>query len=133
VLTLTEDAGVGTDLVVQPGQTVVITGDARLAEAPSWGKGGFTVGEMGSLALKSVQLRGPISVLGGGSVALSFVAIRVVEALPLSIADGGIVATTSVSLQHGDVVVNMELFDAGLAAGTCFICVDTLSHYPHSF
>eukprot|EP01051_Picozoa_sp_SAG22_P004819 SAG22_NODE_269_length_13236_cov_124.463424_8_plen_412_part_00 len=56
VLTLTEDADVGTDLVVQPGQNVIISGDAGLAEAPSWGSGGFTVGEMGSLAVGHVQL-----------------------------------------------------------------------------
>jgi hypothetical protein len=55
VLTLVEDADVGTDLVVQPGQNVIISGDASLAEAPSWGIGGFTVGDMGSLSISRVR------------------------------------------------------------------------------
>eukprot|EP01051_Picozoa_sp_SAG22_P007376 SAG22_NODE_517_length_9528_cov_3.821508_5_plen_203_part_00 len=55
VLTLTADADVGTDLVVQPWQNV-ISRDAGLAEAPRWGTGGFTVGEMGSLSLGHVHL-----------------------------------------------------------------------------
>eukprot|EP01051_Picozoa_sp_SAG22_P007238 SAG22_NODE_502_length_9704_cov_23.436439_5_plen_637_part_00 len=71
VLTLTEDANVGTNLVVQPGQNVIISGDAGLAEAPRWGTGGFTVGEMGSLALAYVRLARALSVVGGGSLALS--------------------------------------------------------------
>eukprot|EP01050_Picozoa_sp_SAG11_P009303 SAG11_NODE_864_length_6839_cov_4.807567_4_plen_343_part_00 len=56
VLTLMEDADVGTDLVVQPGQNVIISGDAGLVEAPRWGSGGFVVREFGSLLLASVGL-----------------------------------------------------------------------------
>eukprot|EP01050_Picozoa_sp_SAG11_P016231 SAG11_NODE_2190_length_3706_cov_28.760189_2_plen_664_part_00 len=62
VLTLTEDADVGTDLVIQPGQNVIISGDAGLAEAPRWGSGGFTVGEMGPLALTGFIVVGAIAV-----------------------------------------------------------------------
>eukprot|EP01050_Picozoa_sp_SAG11_P010975 SAG11_NODE_1132_length_5752_cov_8.739685_7_plen_272_part_00 len=51
VLTLMEDDDVRTDLVVQPGQNVIISGDAGLAEAPRWGSGGFTIGDGGMLAL----------------------------------------------------------------------------------
>jgi hypothetical protein len=54
VLALIEDADVGTDLVVQPGQNVIISGNAGLAHALRWGSGGFTVGEMGSLSLANV-------------------------------------------------------------------------------
>eukprot|EP01051_Picozoa_sp_SAG22_P012604 SAG22_NODE_1326_length_4733_cov_7.209754_6_plen_537_part_00 len=56
VLTLVEDADVGTDLVVQPGQHVIISGDAGLAEAPSWGRGGFLITEHGELLLTYVLL-----------------------------------------------------------------------------
>eukprot|EP01051_Picozoa_sp_SAG22_P017085 SAG22_NODE_2555_length_2451_cov_15.623299_3_plen_129_part_00 len=34
IISLVEDADVGTDLVVQPGQNVIISGDVGLAEAP---------------------------------------------------------------------------------------------------
>ena len=67
VLTLTEDADVGTDLVIQPGQHVIISGDAGMAAAPRWGSGGFTVGEMGSLALNNVAV-GALMVRSGGIV-----------------------------------------------------------------
>jgi hypothetical protein len=60
-LTLVDDADINTDLVVQPWQNVIITGDMSLVEAPSWGSGGFTVREDASLTLQYVAL------LGGGS------------------------------------------------------------------
>eukprot|EP01050_Picozoa_sp_SAG11_P016808 SAG11_NODE_2337_length_3500_cov_62.684505_3_plen_714_part_00 len=56
VLTLVEDADVGSDLVVQLGQHVIISGDAELAEAPRWGSGGFIVEESGSLSLQQISL-----------------------------------------------------------------------------
>jgi hypothetical protein len=61
VLTLDGDADVGTDLVIQPGQNVIISGDAELAEAPRWGSGGFTVGEMGSLSRSDGVVGGRVS------------------------------------------------------------------------
>ena len=64
VLTLTEDADVGTDLVVQPGQNFIISGDAR----SRWGSGGFTVGEMGSLSLQTLSFASNIEVLAGNLV-----------------------------------------------------------------
>jgi hypothetical protein len=72
-LTLMGDADVGTDLTIQPGQTVIINGDPTLVEAPNWGSGGFAVEEMGSLALAYVQLdvRAQIAVTGGGSLSLA--------------------------------------------------------------
>jgi hypothetical protein len=56
IVTLMQDVGIGTDLVIQPGQDVRISGALGLAEAPSWGGGGFTVEERGSLALTYVGL-----------------------------------------------------------------------------
>eukprot|EP01051_Picozoa_sp_SAG22_P005929 SAG22_NODE_370_length_11576_cov_83.771456_4_plen_2189_part_00 len=68
VLTLTEDANVGTDLVIQPGQHVIISGDVGLAEAPRWGSGNFVA--RGSLAIAFVWLSSHISV-DRGSLTLS--------------------------------------------------------------
>jgi hypothetical protein len=71
VLTLTEDADVGTDLIVQPGQNVIISGDVGLVEAPSWGVGSFVVQERGSLALRYLKVQSELSVMAGGSASLS--------------------------------------------------------------
>ena len=49
--TLTQDAGISTDLTIQPGQIVLLTGDIAVVQAPLWGSGGFTVGEAASLSL----------------------------------------------------------------------------------
>eukprot|EP01052_Picozoa_sp_SAG31_P014912 SAG31_NODE_943_length_10852_cov_22.874454_3_plen_128_part_00 len=63
VLTLMEDADVGTDLVIQPGQVVVISGDAGLAEPPRWGKvrgeqvdGRFTIAMSASLSMSYMHI-----------------------------------------------------------------------------
>ena len=69
-VTLMGDAGIGTDLTIQPGQDVRIIGDLGLIEAPSWGGGGFTVREGGSLSLTNVGIQGTISVLNGGRAAV---------------------------------------------------------------
>eukprot|EP01052_Picozoa_sp_SAG31_P015179 SAG31_NODE_968_length_10678_cov_4.493619_3_plen_625_part_00 len=68
VLTLDVDADVGTDLVVQPGQNVIISGDAGLA--PSWGSGGFTVQERGVLSMEYVGLTGKLALETGGHISL---------------------------------------------------------------
>ena len=77
LVTLTEDAGIGTDLVIQPGQDVHISGDPNLAVAPSWGSGGFTVEEFGSLSVTNVQLDaiGAVVVVNGGSLSLANLAL----------------------------------------------------------
>jgi hypothetical protein len=55
--TLRADASINTDLTIEPGQAVVVSGDReRLGAAPLWGSGGFTVRQFGSLALTGVQL-----------------------------------------------------------------------------
>jgi hypothetical protein len=63
VLTLTEDANVGTDLAIQPGQNVIISGDIGLAEAPSWGIG-FIIQQYGSLSLSHLSLKSHIMFAG---------------------------------------------------------------------
>eukprot|EP01052_Picozoa_sp_SAG31_P056372 SAG31_NODE_16107_length_722_cov_1.654896_1_plen_209_part_10 len=77
MLPLMEDASVGTELVAQPGQNVIVIGDTDLAEAPSWGPGGFTVGEMGSLSLSYVRLDADVvlTITGGGSLSLANIAL----------------------------------------------------------
>ena len=70
IVMLMGDAGIGTDLVIQPGQDVRISGDPSLAVAPSWGSGGFTVRQTGLLSLVGVEV-GRITVLGAGSLSIS--------------------------------------------------------------
>ena len=79
VLTLTGDADVGTDLTIQPGQHVVISGDAGVSfvedvtppQAPKWGSGALVVLERGSLSLVHVAVQSKLSVMDGGSASLS--------------------------------------------------------------
>ena len=47
--TLSTDAGIIADLVVEPGQDVTVAGDEALAEAPLWGSGSLTVQQRGQL------------------------------------------------------------------------------------
>ena len=68
---LLEDAGISTDLIVTPGQTVSVSGDRSLAQPPLWGSGGFTVQERGSLAVTYMAGAGHLTVLGGGTASLS--------------------------------------------------------------
>jgi hypothetical protein len=48
-----------------------VIGDPSLPQAPSWGGGGFTVQEHGSLALAGVVVAGALAVETGGSLALN--------------------------------------------------------------
>ena len=79
IVALTGNAGIGTDLAIQPGQDVHISGDPSLATAPSWGSGGFTVGEMGSLSLSYVQIDAGASIIvtSGGLLSLARLALPV--------------------------------------------------------
>ena len=65
IVTLMADAGFSTDLTIQPGQDVRISGDLGLSEAPIWGSGGFTVAERGMLLLTHVRL-GPRTCASAG-------------------------------------------------------------------
>jgi hypothetical protein len=73
---LTEDAGIATDLAIRPGQDVRIIGTPGLAAAPSWGSGGFTVEERGSLSLTSVALSASAIIgVSGGALSLAQMAV----------------------------------------------------------
>ena len=74
IVTLTQDAGISTDLVIQPGQDVHISGAPSLAAAPSWGSGGFTVTESALLSLSNLQVSSIVGVAPGGAVTV--VAVR---------------------------------------------------------
>ena len=63
--TLLHDAGVETDLIVQPGQRVSVSGDPSLPAPPRWGGGSITVQARGSLGLSSVEITGAVGVSGG--------------------------------------------------------------------
>ena len=65
--TLLADAGISTDLTIQPGQVVVVSGDQSLAAAPAWGTGRFSVLQFGSLLLSYVQLDAVSSAFGSVS------------------------------------------------------------------
>ena len=65
--TLTENQTVSTALTILPGQVVLISGDRALASPPTWGSGGFTVGESGSLSLSYLTLAGAISAALGAT------------------------------------------------------------------
>ena len=74
IVTLTEDAGISTELTIRPGQDVRVSGDPGLSAAPSWvdwGSGAFVVQERGSLSLTNLALENDLSVLSGGSASLS--------------------------------------------------------------
>eukprot|EP01052_Picozoa_sp_SAG31_P024531 SAG31_NODE_2093_length_6459_cov_3.398585_3_plen_494_part_00 len=89
VLTLTEDADVETDLVVQPGQNVIINGDPGLMEGPNWGTGAFTVREGGTLSLTHIELTwssGSPSGGGGSGTASSVTEVVSVSGGSLSLA-----------------------------------------------
>ena len=72
VLKLMADAAIGTDLTVQPGQTVVVSGDQGLAAAPAWGAGGFSVQQSGSLSLEYVRLDAVSFMFGSASSSVGF-------------------------------------------------------------
>eukprot|EP01052_Picozoa_sp_SAG31_P027006 SAG31_NODE_2491_length_5612_cov_23.752766_3_plen_696_part_00 len=70
MVSLQEDAGMETDLTIQLGQSVLVSGDVSLATLPAWGAGTFTVQQGGSLTLTSVQLVASLTVVDGGSAVL---------------------------------------------------------------
>eukprot|EP01051_Picozoa_sp_SAG22_P012201 SAG22_NODE_1246_length_5017_cov_20.060175_2_plen_602_part_00 len=65
VLTLMEDADVGTDLTIQPGQNVIISGDAGLTEAARLEHIGISLNVAATLHLRSLHIIGPIDAIGG--------------------------------------------------------------------
>ena len=81
-MALTVDAGISTNLAIEPGQDVRVSGDPGLSESPRWGSGGFAVRQFGSLSLSYVTLTGLLSVVVvGGSLVLSSCDVRVSAAV----------------------------------------------------
>ena len=76
MITMTESQNVQTDLVIQAGQVVVVSGDPVLVQAPSWGSGGFTVQQYGSLSLTGVALNSLPALQTGGIYSLNSVSFR---------------------------------------------------------
>eukprot|EP01049_Picozoa_sp_SAG25_P002552 SAG25_NODE_135_length_14397_cov_89.177857_7_plen_216_part_00 len=75
-LRLTGDAGMGTDLTIQPGQDVHISGEQSLAAQPNWGSGSFVVAEQAQLSLSYLALSGMLTFAGTGStISLTLLAL----------------------------------------------------------
>eukprot|EP01051_Picozoa_sp_SAG22_P003500 SAG22_NODE_172_length_16609_cov_14.370806_2_plen_2010_part_00 len=75
VLTLAEDANVGTDLVIQPGQNVIISGDPSLVEAPIWGDA-FSVAEGAKLTLEGLAINVAMAVAASADLTLHSVTLH---------------------------------------------------------
>jgi hypothetical protein len=71
IVTLTADADIHTELVIRPGQNVRISSDPGLVVPLSWGSGGFTVAERGSLSLTGVAVSGAVAVQRDGALHLT--------------------------------------------------------------
>ena len=55
-LALLANASISTDVAAHPGQDVRINGDRDLPAPPTWGSGGFTIGEAASLSVGYLQV-----------------------------------------------------------------------------
>lgn len=117
---LLEDAGITTDLTITPGQSVSVSGDRSLAQAPLWGSGGFTVQERGSLSLTYVAFGSSASLVAtGGSLSL---ASMVVSAAVLGAAEGQLSGAGSVLRLSG--VTVPEVPDWGVLTITTTVEAD---------
>ena len=56
------DAEISSALIVHADEDVHISGDRTLMQAPTWGSGGFTVADMGSLSLTYLQIGAAIQI-----------------------------------------------------------------------
>ena len=74
IVALAADAGISTDLRIEPGQDVHISGEQSLPGAivTDWGQGGFAIQQFGALSLASLAVRGAIvAEQGGASLSLT--------------------------------------------------------------
>jgi hypothetical protein len=67
-LALVGDAGVGTDLMIRPGQNVHISGST--SSATTWGTGTFSVSQLGNLTLSRLIMSAVVNVRPGGYVTI---------------------------------------------------------------
>ena len=106
---MTRNETVHTDLTIEPGQVVVINGGRALLQAPTWGSGGFTVGESASLSLNYMQIDTVIQMNEGASqltldsCELTFSATMVLRAAKVTFANvlhfaGGVTVSEGTSL-----------------------------------
>ena len=108
MVTLTENRDVHTDLTCQPGQTVVISGDRSMVSPPTWGSGGFAVGEAASLSLSYLQVDTIIQTSQGAlaltldSCVLTFTNVLVLRVATARLLDqvfqGGILIDSTMSI-----------------------------------
>ena len=87
--TLTADAGISTDLTIQPGHDVHISGVGR-----NWGTGGFTVSDQAALSITDLMIPGYVAAGEGGELILRAVMVSGTLADSYSMATDGVVATT---------------------------------------
>ena len=122
IVTLMADAGISTDLVIEPGQDVRISGDPAMAVAPSWGGGGFTVASRGSLSLACVSLdASEVLIVRGGLLSLSEMALPVgLLVYSLYNHESGPGST----VRQVEVTVTGTATDWGMLTGTATIALD---------
>jgi hypothetical protein len=88
---LLQDAGIETDLVVQPGQRVSVSSDPSLPQSRRWGEGGFLVEQRSSLSLRSIVM--PTVIVRGGELNLAQMVMNFAQ---LSLLFADLTTTTSV-------------------------------------
>jgi hypothetical protein len=98
IVALTEDAGISTDVTIQPGQIAHVSGDPELAMV-RWGSGGVIVAERGSFSAERLAFEGHVVAREGGILILQNVLIDGTLVDTYSHATGG---TISTSLMAGD-------------------------------
>ena len=128
--TLTHDAGIGTDLTIQPGQAVLASGDiTSLAQQPPlWGSGGFTVQERGSLSLTYVTAEGEFTVLGGARGVASLTLQSSVMSGSVSVTSGVLIvkdSTLSGSIVSADTSASLSACTLGAS-----VTLTTTSIWP---
>eukprot|EP01051_Picozoa_sp_SAG22_P005804 SAG22_NODE_358_length_11759_cov_39.384563_4_plen_790_part_00 len=128
---LMANANINTDLTIQPGQVVVVGGDKGLAVAPSWGSGGFTVQQFGSLSLTSMALTSVIEILSGGHASFDSSTVRPhIDAWGSPVDNTILVTGGSVTMRNSLLAADMTISDGGtvLIATTVFPAVPGHSH-----
>jgi hypothetical protein len=111
IVTLHDDVEINTDMVIQPGQDVRISGDLGLTVPPSWGSGGFSVREEGVLVMLYLTVVGRLVVGTGGTAALERVNIHAWSRLP-EVSGAMVLSSCTVG---GDLVEAFRVDDAGVS------------------
>ena len=123
---LLEDAGISTNLIITPGQTVSMTGDRSLAQPPLWGSGGFTVQERGTLTVAYVTVQSDLTVLGGGTASLSGCALDA----SFTLTQSGVVSLSLASMAVPAAVLRVAEFQLSGTGSTLRLAAVTLTEVP---